>query len=101
MKADNLIIGKAYIVKHKNLGTNPGKRVRRIFKGTETRIGMINCLVFSTKVSKETTCTVDIVKDETGKPTGVKFFKWKGLNTLNIPNEVSIPDYCIEEIKEV
>ena len=93
MKAQKLTPGKSYNVRmYKNIkDKKPGITVRRIFKNTETRFKNIDCYVFTSKVAKQITCTVEEGND------GL-MFNWHGTNA--IPNEVSIPYYMIAEIKE-
>ncbi len=62
---------------------------RRVFKGTEKRFGAIRCYVFSTRINRN----VSISCDKAGTIT---------MAGKRLPmQEISIPGYCIKEVKDV
>jgi hypothetical protein len=76
------IKGQHYMVKHRH-----GKKlVRRIFKYTEKRFDAIVCYVFTGKITKDVSVTIETTTEE-----GPTFFKWRGCK--HVPKEVSIPYY--------
>jgi hypothetical protein len=83
-----LVIGKHYLVTNNWFNSTKTTKARRIFKGEEKRFNSIPCFVFTSRVNKDVTMK---------KRRDYFIFTGKRIPST----EISIPHYCIINIKEL